>query len=462
MQLRFLTVLTLALVFHSISAPAQTANLISGPLVGHTTTTSSTIWVETDAAATVRIDYWIEPRIMFHRTLREPMFRGSAEGRTESTTPYTCAIELSGLPPGRLVYYDVYVDGKIVRPQTVQVFPLMPPESILETDPERITEFTVAFGSCNLPARVPVQSIWSQVARFRPAAFLFIGDNNYMPGRAEGFDLPEAGAREIMSLYHRRFRQVPGLRGIVATTPSYGIWDDHDFGPNNSDRTFKWRDLAIESFRRYWPNPYAETSGGPGVFHRFRIADVEFFMLDNRSHRDPNEAEDRSTMLGEGQLKWLKAKLKSSTATFKVIASGGTAVVDGTGETWANFGNERDEFFAWLFSEDITGVFFLAGDWHVGGLHRLDRPGFDYPLYELLSSNLAVRRRNPDPTPGGGALWGGGPQSAAPYVRDYNFGLLRFVGEKGSREVYLQIIDDSGKIRISQLLSEEQLKPQAD
>lgn len=462
MTLQLRAVLFLAVVCQTASVPAQAASLIAGPLVGHTTTTSATIWVETDAAATVRIDYWVEPRIMFHRTLKEPMSRGSSEARTESTFPYTCTIALSDLPPGRLIYYDVYVDGTIVAPRTVQVFPLMPPESILETEPDRITEFTVAFGSCNLPARVPVQSIWSQVARFRPAAFLFIGDNNYMPGKAEGFDLPEAGAREIMSLYHRRFRQVPGLRDILATTPSYAIWDDHDFGPNNSDRTFKWRDLAIETFRRYWPNPYAESSGAPGVFHRFRIADVEFFMLDNRSHRDPNEAEDRSTMLGEAQLEWLKAKLKSSTATFKVIASGGTAVVDETGEAWSNFGDERDRFFAWLFAEDITGVFFLAGDWHSGVLHRLNRPGFDYPLYELMSSNLAVRRRNPDPTPGGGAMRGGGPQSAAPYVRDYNFGLLRFVGEKGSREVYLQIIDDTGKIRISQLLSEEQLKPQAD
>ena len=461
MQIQFRTVLIPALICVITSAPAQAAKLIAGPLVGHTTTTSARIWVETDTPATVRIDYWVEPRIMFHRTLREPMTRGSSEGRTESTLPYTCVIALTDLPPGRLIYYDVYVDGPIVAPRTAQVFPLMPPESISEAEPERITEFTVAFGSCNLPARVPVQSIWSQVARFRPAAFLFIGDNNYMPGKAEGYDLPEASVREIMSLYHRRFRQIPGLRDIVATTPSYGIWDDHDFGPNNSDRTFKWRDLAIETFRRYWPNPYAESAGVPGVFHRFRIVDVEFFMLDNRSHRDPNEAEDRTTMFGEGQLEWLKAKLKSSTATFKVIASGGTAVVDGTGETWANFGDERDGFIAWFFAENITGVFFLAGDWHVGGLHRLYRPGFGYPLYELMSSNLAVRRSNPDPTPDGRANWGGGPQSAAPYVADYNFGLLRFVGEKGKREVYLQIVDDSGKIRISQLLSEQYLRAKA-
>ena len=224
MQFQFRTVLIPALICVITSAPAQAAKLIAGPLVGHTTTTSARIWVETDAPATVRIDYWVEPRIMFHRTLREPMTRGSSELGTESTLPYTCVIALTDLPPGRLIYYDVYVDGSIVAPRTAQVFPLMPPESISEAEPERITEFTVAFGSCNLPARVPVQSIWSQVARFRPAAFLFIGDNNYMPGKAEGYDLPEASVREIMSLYHRRFRQIPGLRDIVATTPSYGIW----------------------------------------------------------------------------------------------------------------------------------------------------------------------------------------------------------------------------------------------
>ena len=462
MTIQLRTVLILAVICQSTPAPAQAAEFIAGPLIGHTTTTSANIWVETDVAATVRIDYWVEPRIMFHQTLREPMIKGSAEGRTESTMPYTCTITLSGLPPGRLVYYDVIVDGKIVPPKTAQVFPLMPPETISKTKPEAVTEFTVAFGSCNFPARVPVQSIWSQVARFRPAAFLFVGDNNYMPGKLEGYDSSETTVREIMSLYHRRFRQTPGLRDIVATTPSYGIWDDHDFGPNNSDRTFKWRELAKEIFHRYWPNPYAEVPEVPGIFHRFRIADAEFFMLDNRYHRDPNEAEDRTTMFGEGQLEWLKTKLKSSTATFKVIASGGTAVVEGKGERWANFGDERNEFVRWLFTENITGVFFLAGDWHVGGLHRLDGPDFDYPLWELMSSNLSVRRSTPSPAPDFRANWGGSPWSAAPYVADYNFGLLRFVGEKGKREVYLQIVDDSGKIRISQRLLEEHLRTKVE
>ena len=59
------------------------------------------------------------------------------------------------------------------------------------------------------------------------------------------------------------------------------------------------------------------------------LPDVQFFMLDNRYHRDPNEAPDRKTMLGEEQLEWLKDGLVRSRATFKVIANGGSMLVGG-------------------------------------------------------------------------------------------------------------------------------------
>ena len=40
-----------------------------------------------------------------------------------------------------------------------------------------------------------------------------------------------------------------------------------------------------------------------------------------------------------------------------------------------------------MFAEAITGVIFIAGDWHIGTLNRLYREGQDtYPLFELLSS----------------------------------------------------------------------------
>ena len=147
------------------------------------------------------------------------------------------------------------------------------------------------------------------------------------------------------------------------TSTSARIWDDHDFGPGDSDRTFQWKDLGLTIFRRYWPNPAPGIPQAPGVFHSFRVADVEFFMLDDRYNRDPRRAKDRSTMLGSIELQWLKERLRTSTATFKVIANGGTIVVDEGKETWDLYGPERDGFLEWMFAEGINGVLFIAGDW---------------------------------------------------------------------------------------------------
>jgi alkaline phosphatase D len=193
-----------------------------------------------------------------------------------------------------------------------------------------------------------------------------------------------------------------------------------------------------------------------GVYHSFRIADAEFFMLDNRANRDPNEAQDRAAMFGPEQMAWLRNGLKASTATFKILANGNTMAA-GNGENWSHFGSERDDFLKWMFGENITGVVFIAGDWHVGTLNRLHRPQDDYPIYELLSSNLGVRKLPIDTGPT--ATAGGNHHSAANTFPGYNFGALWFSGKKDARTITLQIIDEEGNVRIHRRLGANDLKP---
>lgn len=432
---------------NEIQLPAQ---LMSGPMVGHTTSSLATIWVETNKTAEVKVHYWVESGSL-------PIFQGVAQGRTSEQAPHTGVVKLEDLPARGLVHYELEIDGQADRPQTVQSFIMMP-------DPELIPNFKVAFASCINTIRVPLQPIWTQVAIYRPDALMLIGDNNYMPMRSPAYDAPESTINFALSRYHRYLRDVPGLRSVLATTPTYAIWDDHDFGPNNSDRTFRWRDLSLDLFKKYWPNPSAGTAETAGIFHSFKIADVEFFMLDDRYHRDPNEAPDRKTMLGSGQLTWLKEQLKASTATFKVIVNGHTMTIDrqDTGEYWANFGTEREDFLNWMFSEGIDGVFFISGDWHVGSLSRIDFSREGYPLYELISSNAGVHsveaddhqyKRNRQVT-------GHNRRFDGPIVNDildYNFGLLEFSGDKGNRTVTLKLIDYRGEVRVAHLLTEKDL-----
>ena len=449
-------VLFAALLYLSQSHGAYSAELIAGPLVGHTTSTSTNIWVETDAPAKVKVEYWIEARVHYEDAFPLPIERGSATSTTATESPFTATVEITGLNPGWLLHYIIKIDGRTMRAIAPQVVSLMPPLFPYKKEPKKPAQFSVAFASCMHPAVAPVQPIWLQIPRHRPSAMLFLGDNNYMPSSRKAYETERDEVRFMMAGYHRELRNMPGLRDLVASTPTYAIWDDHDFGPGNSDRTFRWREESLRAFTRFWPNSSAGTSDTPGIFHAFQIADVEFFMLDNRTHRDPNDAPDRRTMLGDGQLEWLKVRLARSTATFKVIANGGTLLMGGPYENWQHFGTERDHFLEWLFGQGISGVLFIAGDWHVGTLNRLYRPEDGYPLYELISSNIAIHAipfDAPQEPP-----WDGHHLSAAPVVREFNYGSLAFAGPSGERTVALRIIDEQGRVRIKRTLSENDLR----
>jgi alkaline phosphatase D len=439
-------------------AYCRASELLSGPMIGHTTSDSAKIWLETDRPSEVKVIYWQEPRIQYDRSLGQPMKKGEARGMTNATPPHVGVIQLEELNPGWLIYYEVELDGQLVRPQTPQAFSLMPP-TVTRDGEEHLPEFSVAFASCMFPARVPVQPIWDQVASYRPDALMLIGDNNYMPNHPDAYETDIDTISYALPRYHRYLRDMPGLRSLLATTPTYGIWDDHDYGPNDSDRTFRWRELTLDLFKKYYPNPSAGTPDVPGIFTSLKIADAEFFLLDGRFYRDPKKAPDRKTMFGTAQLDWLKQSLAESTAAFKVVVNGSTMLVDrlGSGESWANFGSERDDFLAWLSDKEISGVFFVVGDWHVGTMSRLHRPQEKYPLYELLTSNSAVR------LPHGSSEFGQNHyrfhQFVGPEYRGFNFGLVRFEGPEGSRTVSLQIIDEHGEPRVSLSLKESDLSP---
>ncbi|HUV14619.1 MAG TPA: alkaline phosphatase D family protein [Acidobacteriota bacterium] len=434
------------------------SQLLSGPMVGHTTTESAKIWLETDRPAEVKVLYWQEPRIQYGRSLRQPIVRGEAGTRTSKEAPHTGIVSLENLNSGWLIYYEVELDGQLIRPQTPQVFSLMPP-GVIRGNEEQPPDVSVAVASCTFPARVPVQPIWNQIGTYRPDALMLIGDNNYMPNQPEAYETDQETVSYAMGRYHRFLRDIPGLRSLLATTPTYGIWDDHDYGPNDSDRTFKWRNLTLELFKKYYPNRSAGLPATPGIFTSFKIADAEFFLLDDRYYRDPNQAPDRKTMFGKAQLDWLKKGLANSQATFKIIVNGSSMLVDrhGSGEYWANFGEERDSFISWLFESGITGALFVVGDWHVGTLSRLHRPQDQYPLYELLTSNSAVSLAHSS------ADYGQGHyrfhQFVGPEYLGFNFGLMKFEGAKGQRTVTLQVIDEEGQARISLELKESDLTP---
>jgi hypothetical protein len=83
------------------------------------------------------------------------------------------------------------------------------------------------------------------------------------------------------------------------------MWDDHDFGPNNSNRDSPGRDNALQAYRDRFPSYVTDTDSG-ACYQTWVIGRVRFIMSDTRANRDPQDNPDgpTHTMLGSDQLAW--------------------------------------------------------------------------------------------------------------------------------------------------------------
>jgi alkaline phosphatase D len=181
-------------------------------------------------------------------------------------------------------------------------------------------------------------------------------------------------------------RSLPEMQPLLGSVHHYAIWDDHDYGPNDSDRSFALKNVTSEAFRLFWGNPnYIFEGACTGTFE---WSDAQFFLLDDRWFRAPNNRTDDRTYFGEAQINWLIDALILSKAPFKFIVTGGQVINSAAlFENYAIYGEERARFLQKIADAKIPGVIFLTGDRHHTALHKLDRFG-TYPLYDFTISPL--------------------------------------------------------------------------
>lgn len=344
--------------------------LMQGPVLGWCSSDAAAVWTRCSGAWSVCIEYDLDPA--FRTPQRTPA--RTADPADDHVQTHL----LTGLQPGRTYVYRVRVND-VVNPEDQGFEPCR-----LTTAPVGPERFRLAFGSCARRARYPVQPIWRAIETARPDMFIWAGDAIY----ADSLD-PEVLAEE-----YRRQRDLPEIRRFMASTPQFCIWDDHDYGLNDQDRRHPGKVEALAMFNRYWPNPSTGLPDMRGAFFRWSRGGVDFFFLDVRYHRDPNEEPDHpgKTMLGVVQRRWLLDGLKASTATFKVLISGSgwnDGKVEGA-DSWSSFTHERDTILDQIMADGVTGVVLLSGDTHFGEMNCLpwsERGGYD--LYEFVSSPLA-------------------------------------------------------------------------
>ena len=405
--------------------------LQSGPMVGYSTMKEVLLWVQTKSSAEVYFEYFE---------------KNNPQQRLQTTTYTTKAEEsfvakiVAKVYPGKKYNYELFIDKKKVNLPYALEFQS---QTLWQwrTDPPT---FKFAFGSCNFVNETAFDRpgnpyggehfIFNTILKQKPDFMIWAGDNTYL--REVDWN-SKTGIRDR----YTHTRSLPEIQALWASVHHYAIWDDHDFGPDNSDRGFWMKDETLETFKLFWGNPNYGVGGG--ISGTFFWNDAQFFMLDNRYFRTPNNSQlPHKDLLGEKQLQWLIDALTNSRAPFKFIVIG-TQVLNPFQAPWTEnydkFPEEKLKLFKAIQDNDISGVFFLSGDRHHTELSKMDRPG-NYPIYELTTSPLTA-----------GAS-GDYAQNEPNYYRvpdtyfgKRNFAILELSGERTDRELKIIIMDNQGK-----------------
>lgn len=334
----------------------------AGPVLGPVTTSSAAVWIRGPAPLELRSWPAGEPsRATVTALTPDPASFGAAVGRIE------------GLVPGSAWEYEVLVGGT-ATPTARGRFRTAP-------DPAAPARVVVALASCMNPIRRPSQPSWFLVRAARPDLLVLLGDNVYS----------DSTDPRVAFEHHLRQRTVREFAAVVRDVPVLATWDDHDFAGKDSDRTAPGKEAALSGFRAVFPDPGAGLPGTPGTFHQARWGPVELWVLDVRTHRDPNAAPDgeEKTILGAAQERWLVEGLAASTAPFKLICSGSTFAAD-PNDGWSRFGRARARLFGEIARRRIGGVLLASGDLHRCQVDRHDPAPGGYPLIEVISSGIGL------------------------------------------------------------------------
>lgn len=259
-----------------------------------------------------------------------------------------------------------------------------------------------------------------------PAEFMvWLGDNVY-------YLFGQWNSLSSMALKNIVTRKRKYIADFVKTMPNYALWDDHDFGPNDSDSNFPNKHLTTQMFKHTWMNPYYGIDG-EGVCTHFSKGDVDFFFLDTRSFSDMK----KGILLGEKQLNWLKNLLLESKANFKIIAIGAQILSDDPmGVHMGKFSDERQILLDFISENDIKGIIFLSGDRHFAELMEWKRPN-QYTLVEVTTSPLTsfIDER--------GSL--NSYRKEGTFITDTNFVRFNIRGKQEERECFIELFDRLGE-----------------
>ncbi|MEW5787326.1 MAG: alkaline phosphatase D family protein [Pseudomonadota bacterium] len=297
----------------------------------------------------VRVEWEMATDARFNRVVRHGMLI------TDADQDYTVKVDVTGLRPGRQLYYRFRANGQHSPRGRTRTLP--------ETGVEQIK--LAVFSCSNYPAGY--FHAYREVARLDDVfASVHLGDYIYEYGQggyasedaeALGRLVDPPGELLILDDYRRRhaqYRSDPDLQALHAAMPMIAVWDDHEIsndtwtdGAENHDAASEGdfaarKAAALQAYHEWLPTRLPDPARPEVIYRSFRFGDLlNLHMLDTRvvgrdkqlSYADyfdasGNFASDAFTadladpnrqLLGAEQLGWLTGQLAQSTTTWDVL-----------------------------------------------------------------------------------------------------------------------------------------------
>lgn len=234
--------------------------------------------------------------------------------------------------------------------------------------------------SCMRFSESGINEIWAMAEKSKSDYFFFIGDAIY------GDSAFSHGPDKLWSRGIETRDAIPMYRW-KNLVPTLAIWDDHDYGKNNTDGNYEHKNGTLQVFRTFFPRSDVNgvLASGPGVSFSFKAFNHTFVFLDSRFYRKLKHS-NITGFLGDVQLKWLTSQLKGVTTPVWILeGSPFFGRADKSNTSYQATAPQELDLFCKTMSGLAPAVYF-GGDLHYSEISRIDKKIFGYETYEFISS----------------------------------------------------------------------------
>jgi alkaline phosphatase D len=467
--------------------------LTHGVQSGDVSARAATVWARAERSSRLLVEVAGRRDFRDARRVRGPV--------VTPRTDFTGRVRLTGLPAGEDLWYRIrpadLTDGSLTGEPVVGRLRTAPPDvaPLRRRDVRFVWSGDIAGQGWGVNPDFGGFRMADALLDMDPDFFLCSGDTVYADGPvSETVLLPDGSTwrnlvipektkvAETLQEFRGQYQynlMADNWREFLSRTAQVNQWDDHEVTNNwypgeiLSDERYTEKRVNVlarrgrRAFEEYLPVAPTVTDEDGRIYRVIHYGPLlDIFVLDMRTYKDPNttntERDRDGGVLGWRQTRWLKRRLKESTAVWKVIAADlpiGLVVPDGTlqegisqGDAGRPLGRERDiaSVLSFLKREGIRNHVWLTADVHYTAAHHYspDRgtvADFD-PFWEFVSGPLNAGAFGPnelDPTFGPQAVFVAAPEvpNTSPAQGNQYVGEVDIDGLSGELTVRLRDVE---------------------